>query len=129
MRSPRLTAANVGVAFVLAGTLVAACGADDPATAAKAAPLASAAAIERDPYAITCGHVRDQPKWASLTRQATVAIADREPVPGLTRLRTSQSLYYAMTEICKGQPAAHEPARAAVRDVDSGRYRVDVRAP
>jgi hypothetical protein len=119
------------VAFALSGTLLAGCGEDDPTpvAAAKPAPLTSAATVERDPYAITCGHVRDQSKWSSLTRGATVAIADREPVRGLTRLRMTQSLYYAMTEICKGQPATREPARAAVRDVGSGRYRVDLRAP
>jgi hypothetical protein len=131
MRSPRPTAASLAAAFVLSGTLVTACGNDDPAppTAAKASPLASGATIERDPYAITCGHVRDQLEWATVTRRATVAIADREPVRGLDRLRMTQSLFYAMTEICKGQPASHEPARAAVRGVKSGRYVADLSAP
>jgi hypothetical protein len=131
MRSPRLTAASVAAAFVVSGTLVAACGNDDPApaTTAKASPLASAATIERDPYAIACGHVRDQLEWGEVTRRATVAIADREPVRGLNRLRMTQSLFYAMTEICKGQPASHEPARAAVRGVESGRFLADLSAP
>jgi hypothetical protein len=129
MRSHRLTAVAVGIALV---TGVSACGDGDtePAAAkAKAPSLPSAAALARDPYAITCGHVRDQLKWAEPTRRATVAIADREPVRGLTRLRMTQSVFFAMTEICDGQPALHRPARAAVRGVQSGRYVADLSSP
>ena len=126
MRSHSLAAA--GVALVMGVT---ACGTGDtvPATTAKAPSLPSAATLARDPYAITCGHVRDQLKWADATRRATVAIADREPVRGLTRLRMTQSLYFGMTEICDGQPATHQPARAAVRGVESGRYLADLSSP
>jgi hypothetical protein len=125
MTSPR-TAAGVGVALVLVAALFAACG-DDPES--TPAPLASAATIARDPYAITCGHVRDQLEWADVTRRATVAIADRKPVRGLNRLRMTQSLFYAMTEVCKGRPDTHRPAGAAVRGVADGRYRADLSAP
>jgi hypothetical protein len=41
----------------------------------------------------------------------------------------TQSLFYAMTEICRGQPATLRPARAAVRDVQSGRYVADLSSP
>jgi hypothetical protein len=57
-----------------------------------------------DPYALACGHVRDQQKWADVTRRATVAIADREQIRGLNRLQATQSLFFAMTELCKGRP-------------------------
>jgi hypothetical protein len=124
MRSHTLAAAGVGVALAMAVT---ACGDGD--TVAKAPSLPSAAAVAGDPFAITCGHVRDQLKWAEVTRRATVAIADRNPVADLTRLRTTQSLYFAMTEICDGQPAAYRPARAAVRGVQSGRYLADLSSP
>lgn len=129
MRSHRLAAAAaVGAALVMGA---AACGNDGtaPASTAKAPQLPSAATLARDPYAITCGHVRDQLKWADATRRATVAIADREPIRGLTRLRMTQSLYFGMTEICDGRPATHRPARTAVRGVESGRYLADLNAP
>jgi hypothetical protein len=128
MRSPVIAAATISVTLLAVAALVAACGDEGP-EAAKPAPLASATTIDRDPYAITCAHVRDQLKWADVTRRATVALADREPVQGLTRLRTTQSLFYAMTEICDGRPAAYRPADAAVRGVADGRYRADLSAP
>ena len=56
------------------------------------------------------GHVRDQQKWADVTRRATVAIAGRERTPRLTGLQETQSIFYAMTEVCKGQPASFEPS-------------------
>lgn len=112
----------LGAAAVL---LFAACGEDDAeAPAERAAKLAPASAIEADPYAITCGHVRDQLEWADVTRQATVAIADRERFKELNRLRASQSVYYALTEVCKRQPATYEPAHVAADGVRDGTYRV-----
>ena len=128
MRSHTLVPAIVAAALAMGVT---ACGDGDtaPATAAKSPPLPSAATLARDPYAITCGHVRDQLKWADATRRATVAIADREPVRGLNRLRMTQSLFYGMTELCNGRPATHRPARAAVSGVESGRFVADLSAP
>lgn len=126
MRSGGPAAAVVAVVFPL---LIAACGGGDGETARAARPapapaLASAAAVDADPYAIACGHVGDQQRWAHVTRRATVAIADRERIPRLSRLQATQSIYYAMTEVCKGRPASFAPAEAAVAGVRSGRYRV-----
>jgi len=120
----RSAAACVAVAVALSALLVAACGGEERSadTVASGPRLASAAAIDGDPYAIACGHVRDQLRWAGVTRRATVAIAEREPVRGLNRLRTTQSLFYAMTELCAGRRATYEPARTAVRAVSRGRY-------
>jgi hypothetical protein len=121
----------VAALAVSAALLLGACGDGDEEARAerKAAKLASAQVIEKDPYAIACGHVRDQQKWAGVTRRATVAIGDREKVPGLNRLQATQSLFYAMTELCKGEPASYEPADAAVQGVRQGTYRVDLGAP
>jgi hypothetical protein len=125
------TGAPVAALAVSAALLLGACGqGDDEARAErKSTKLASAQAIEKDPYAIACGHVRDQQKWASETRRATVAIGDRETVPGLNRLQATQSLFFAMTEVCKGQPASYEPADAAVQGVRQGTYRAGPGAP
>jgi hypothetical protein len=131
VRSDRLTPGGRGGALVVCMALLAACGGgDEEARTERQAPkLASAAAIDADPYAIACGQVRDQQKWADVTRRATVAIGDRERITGLNRLQATQSIFFAMTELCKGSPASHEPARAAVRAVREGKYRADRGAP
>jgi hypothetical protein len=127
MRSTRLTIGGAGAALAIVAALLGACGGDDKEARAEKAPkLASAQTLDGDPYAIACGHVRDQQKWADATRRATVALSDREPIPGLNRLQATQSLFYAMTELCKGQPASYEPAEAAVRAVRQGKYRADL---
>jgi len=130
MRSRRLTVRDLGAALA-ASALVAACGGNDEAsqTRPKAPQLASARVIDSDPYAIACGHVRNQQKWAETTRRATVAIADQERFARLSRLQATQSLWFAMTELCKEGAASDEPARAAVRAVRNGTYRADLGAP
>jgi hypothetical protein len=107
-----------------------ACGdSDEPRAEPKAPKLAAARAIDGDPYALACGHVRDQQKWARVTRRATVAIADHEKFAPLNRLQATQSLFYAMTELCKGRPASYEPAQAAVSAVQRGEYRANLGTP
>ncbi len=36
--------------------------------------------------------------------------------------RTGRSVYYALTEICRGRPPSFEPARRAVDAVRRGKY-------
>jgi hypothetical protein len=132
MRPDQPTTGALGAALaVSAALLLGACGTGDDGARAepKAAKLASAQVIEKDPSAIACGHVRDQQRWASETRRATVAIGDREKVPGLNRLQTTQSLFFAMSEVCKGRPASYRPADAAVQGVRQGTYRADLGTP
>ena len=116
---------------MISGALLVACGTDEgqPQAEADAPALASTAAITNDPYAIACGHVRNQQRWADVTRRATVAIANRERIKGLNTLQATQSTFYAMTELCKGRPAGFQPARAAVKAVESGEYRADLGTP
>jgi uncharacterized lipoprotein YajG len=131
MRTGTPAASGLGAALAVAATLLAACGGDDETAQEKpkVPQLASARAINSDPYAIACGHVRNQQKWAETTRRATVAIADRERFAQLNRLQATQSLFFAMTELCKGSPGSDEPARAAVQAVRQGKYRADRGAP
>jgi uncharacterized lipoprotein YajG len=131
MTSPSRIATSLGVILAASVVLLAACGQEDQDARAqpKAPDLATAQVIEADPYAIACGHVRDQQQWADVTRRATVAIADRERIPKLNRLQATQSLFYAMTELCKSRPASYEPAAAAVGGVRQGTYRADLGAP
>jgi hypothetical protein len=132
MRSGRLRVGSVCAAAALAAAVPAACGGDDDRQAQAQAPtakLATARVIESGPYALACGHVRDQQKWADVTRRATVAIADRERIRGLNRLQATQSLFFAMTELCKGRPASYEPAAAAARALRQGKFQADLGTP
>ena len=131
MRTDRHKPGGLGAALAVSAVLLAACGSDDQeARAERQAPkLAAAAVIDGNPYAIACGHVRNQQKWADVTRRATVAIADRERIAGLNRLQATQAVFFAMSELCKGNPASHEPARAAAQAVRQGKYRADLGAP
>jgi uncharacterized protein HemX len=132
MRSDKRTTGVLAAALaVAAALLLGACGAGDgDARAERKAPkLASAQALEKDPYAIACGHVRDQQRWASETRRATVAIGDHERIPGLNRLQATQSVFFAMTEVCKGRAASYEPAELALQGVRQGKYRADLGRP
>jgi hypothetical protein len=123
--------AKSGAALAASALLLAACGGSDADTRTQSSAhrLASEAAVDREPYAIACGHVRDQQTWASVTRRATVAIADRRQFRNLNRLQAAQSLFFAMTELCSGRPPSYEPARAAVRGVQEGRFRADLGTP
>jgi hypothetical protein len=109
-----------------AAALVGACGGEDSEAPAQppAVKLAPVSAIEADPYAISCGHVRDQQQWANVTREATFAIADHERFRDLNRLLASQSLYYAMAEVCEHKPVTFKPAHAAADGVRDGTFRV-----
>lgn len=131
MMCPSLRAISLGAILAASAVPLAACGeADKKARAQPKAPqLASAQLIDADPYAIACGHVRDQQQWGNVTRRATVAIADRERIPKLNRLQATQSIFYAMTELCTSRPASYEPAEAAAHAVRQGTYRADLGAP
>jgi uncharacterized lipoprotein YajG len=126
-----MTAISALTALAVAAALLSGCGSEDDASpaAAEAPEPASATVIADDPYAIACGHVRDQQTWASVTRRATVAISDREKIPGINRLQATQSIFFAMTELCQGRSASYKPAEAAVNGVRSGAYRAELGAP
>ena len=47
----------------------------------------------------------------------------------LNRLRASQSIFFAITELCKGKPASYRPARPAISGVRSGEFVADLSAP
>jgi hypothetical protein len=131
MRRVRLTLGGIGAALAVSAALLAGCGGDDedPGASQKAPRLASTQVIDNDPYAIACGHVRNQQQWADTTRRASVALVARERIAGLNQLQATQSLFFAMTELCEGRPASYRPAMAAVRAVRQGKYRADLGAP
>lgn len=92
------------------------------------------AEVARDPYALTCRDLARQPLNSvnqRLVIDAEFALAKdpalRKRVKAMTENRVGRSVYWALTEICRGRPGSYEPARAAVAAVQDGRYLVQPR--
>jgi hypothetical protein len=103
------------VVLALAG-----CGADAPPSPRETLER-RIAHIDADPYDLRCD---DQGRWARVGKRAHFGMADDARIPGLSRLRASQSIFYAVTEICRGKPPSYRPGREAVEGVRSWRFRV-----
>jgi len=133
MRLP--SAAGCLVLVLAAAALTAGCGDEQERVSGTPDPR-HAREVERNPYAVTCGDLRRQPLHpdsARLVIHAEFALA-REPVLRKQRLkqtlnRAGRSVYYAMTEICKGRDASFEPAKPAVEAVRRGKYRAAKNRP
>jgi hypothetical protein len=85
--------------------------------------------VARNPYLVTCADLAAQPRSPEASRlviQAEFALARdpalREVVQRETLNRTGRSVYYALTQICKGRRPSFEPARLAVEAVREGKY-------
>jgi hypothetical protein len=86
--------------------------------------------VERDPYLVTCADLAAQPRSPEASRlviHAEFALAQvpelRDVVAKETLNRTGRSVYYGLTQECKGRRPSFEPARLAVAGVLSGKYR------
>jgi hypothetical protein len=129
---------RLAVVLALVAAAAAGCGADDrrPATRSGAAPdtAAHAREVERNPYALTCGDLANQPKSPETQRlviRAEFALARdpglRQRARAMTENRVGRSVYWALTELCKGRDASFQPARQAVAAVRRGEYLVQPR--
>lgn len=87
------------------------------------------AQLDQDPYDLRCGDLADKVASAGLTRRVQYALADDAEIAGLNRLRASQSIYFAITEVCKGKPGSYRPARPAIAGVRSGEFVADLSSP
>jgi hypothetical protein len=87
------------------------------------------AQLEKNPYALRCADIRDKVASADITRIVQYALADDAQIPRLTRLQASQSIFYAITELCKSKPGTYQPANDAIAGVRSGKFRADLGAP
>ena len=90
--------------------------------------------VARNPYALTCGDIAAQSSSTTsqeLVIEAEFALADapalRPRVAAMTENRVGRSIYWAMTEICRGREAAFTPGEDAVEAVRSGKYLVQPR--
>jgi hypothetical protein len=93
-----------------------------------------AAAVERDPYKLTCGDIASQSR-SSVSQRMVIGVefalsdepALRRRVKAMTENRVGRSIYWAMTEICEGKDASFTPGRDAVAAVRRGEYLVQPR--
>lgn len=76
--------------------------------------------VTAQPYEFTCGDERHVNRYG---KRAYFALADDAQIPNLNRLRAAHSIFYAVTEVCKGKPDDYKPAREAVAGVRKGVYR------
>jgi hypothetical protein len=117
--------------LAFAAVLAAGCGDDEPERRVAGVPEPRhAREVARNPYALTCRDLRRQtlhPTSAKLVIRAEFALARdpvlRKVVAKETLNRTGRSVYYGLTEVCKGREGSFEPARLAVEGVLQGRYR------
>ena len=119
--------------LVLVAAITAGCGEEEGAAVKAPAPVAAVAErqaqLERDPYDLRCDDLADKVASARMTRMVQYALADDAEIPGLNRLRASQSIYFAITEVCKGKPGSFKPAEPAIAGVRSGEYVADLESP
>ena len=122
-------------ALALCAAFATGCGEDapqeEPATAETPAVAIAerTAELDQDPYDLRCADLADKVASADLSRRVQYALADDARIPGLNRLRASQSIFFAITEVCKGKPGAYKPARPAISGVRAGEFLADLSKP
>ena len=117
--------------------VAAGCGEDEAERQVSGTPDPNhAREVERNPYQVTCGDLARQtrhPDSARLVIHAEFALAQvpalRKQVAKLTLNRAGRSVYYGLTEVCKGRDASFKPARLAVEGVRQGKYRAALNRP
>lgn len=125
---------RVVLCVAVVAALAAGCGEDEERRVPGTPEPEHAREVDRNPYALTCGDLARQPEHPEsqkLVIRAEFALA-REPVLArradeMTLNRAGRSVYWALTEICKGREAAFRPARLAVEAVRRGEYLVQPR--
>src|SRR5687767_2381106 len=121
------------IGLIVCGAIAAGGGDDTEATSKrKAKPVdigARSAQLEKNPYDLRCADIRDKVASARMTRIVQYALADDARIRGLNRLQASQSIYYAITELCKSKPGTYQPAEDAIAAVRSGELRADLGTP
>ena len=118
--------------LALGAAVATGCGEDEAAVRADKPTVTVAertAQLERNPYDLRCADLTDKVASARMTRIVQYALADDAEIPGLNRLRASQSIFFAITEVCKGKPGSYKPAEPAIAGVRSGEYLADLGAP
>ena len=98
-------------------------GAPDPDHARK---------VARNPYALACRDLRKQshPDGARVVIRAQTALvrerALRRRIAEQGSQRVNQSVYFALTEVCKGRDPSFRPSLQAVEGVRRVRYQAEL---
>jgi hypothetical protein len=123
--------AYLSIVLGLASALTVGCDGDEPQVTGSP-DSEHAREVARDPYALTCGDLARQSHadGARLVIKVQAAIA-REPalrqrVAEQGFQRVNQSVYFALTEVCKGREPSFRPARLAAEGVRRGEYRASL---
>ena len=119
--------------LVLCAAVATGCGEEESAAVKAPEPVVDfverQAELEQDPYDLRCADLADKVASAEMTRRVQYALADDAKIPKLNRLRASQSIYFAITEVCKGKPGSFKPARPAIAGVRRGEFVADLGSP
>ena len=85
--------------------------------------------VEQDPYELTCRDLARQtlhPESAKLVIRAEFALAQvpelEQVVARETLNRTGRSVYFGLTQECKGRQPSFKPAKPAIAGVLDGKY-------
>jgi hypothetical protein len=115
-----------------AAALATGCGDEEERAAGGAPDPEHASEVARNPYALTCGDLRRQshPEATRLVIRVQAALtrkrALRRQVAEHGFQRVNQTIYLALTEICKGRNPSFRPARLAAEAVRRGEYRASL---
>jgi hypothetical protein len=124
----RVTARTIILGLAGATVLTVGCGGEEEPRVPGAPDPDHAAAVARNPYALTCGDVARQSRRAGTRLVIRVQTAlTREPalrkrVAELGFQQVSQSMHFALREVCKGRDPSFKPARLAAEGVRRGKY-------
>jgi hypothetical protein len=130
MRFARLDGCVLGLAT--AAALAAGCGDEEERAASGVPDPEHASEVARNPYALTCGDLRRQshPEGTRLVIRVQAALsrerALRRRVADQGFQRVNQTVYFALTEICRGRDPSFRPARLAAKAVRRGEYRASL---
>jgi hypothetical protein len=119
------------IGLVACAAIAGGCGDDETGAQKASEPKRVSVAerhaqLEKDPYDLTCADIRDKVASARITRVVQYALADDAKIKGMTRLQASQSIFYAITEVCKSKPGSYRPAKEAIAGVRSGEFRAEL---
>jgi hypothetical protein len=120
------------IGLLACAAIAAGCGDDDTTTtksknvANRVDKTARYAQLEKNPYDVRCGDLDGSHAAAEMSRVLQNALAADAKIRGLNQLQASQSIYFAITELCKAQPDSYRPAEDAIAAVRSGELRAEL---
>ena len=119
------------IGLIACAAVAAGCGNDDVSTKSKGEAklvdrTARYAQLEKNPYDVRCGDLDGSHAAAEMSRVLQNALAYDAKIPGLNQLQASQSIYFAITQLCKAQPDSYRPAKDAIAAVRSGELRAEL---